>query len=123
MELRITGRHIRIDPAVKEYAETKLGGLAKYNQRTHRIEVVLDADENHRITLEAKAHVLRGAPIVVHERHRDAKGAIDLAHDALERALRKEKERVRTRSRRAGEAGAAPAGGPASGVVGAGEEE
>ena len=99
MDLRITGRHHQLDPQVTAYAREKLGGLEKYNQRAHRIEVVLDVDETHGIVLEAKAHIHRAAPIVVHERHRSARGAIDLAHDALERGMRKVKERARDRHR------------------------
>jgi ribosomal subunit interface protein len=121
VELRITGRHHQVDRDVQDYAREKLGGLEKYNQRAHRIEVILDVDEQHRIVLEAKALIHRGPPIVVHERHRNAKGAIDLAHDALERGIRKEKERARDRHRpKDGAAAAAP---PASARGGAAEEE
>jgi ribosomal subunit interface protein len=99
VELRITGRHLQVADDVKDYAREKLGGLGKYDRRTRMIEVVLAVDETRKIVLEARAHVGRGAPLVVHERHRDAKGAIDLAHDALERAIRKAKERARDRQR------------------------
>lgn len=119
MELRITGRHHQVDPAVSDYAREKLGGLEKYNQRAHRIEVIFDVDEQHRIVLEAKALIHRGRPIVVHERHRNARGAIDLAHDALERGIRKSKERARDRHRQAG--AVAPAAPPGSAA--AAEEE
>ena len=124
MELRITGRHHQVDTDVQDYAREKLGGLEKYNQRAHRIEVILDVDEQHRIVLEAKALIHRGEPIVVHERHRNAKGAIDLAHDALERGIRKEKEKARDRHRpKDGAAAPLPAAPPRSDGEQASEEE
>jgi len=122
LELRITGRHHQVDPEVSAYAREKLGGLEKYNQRAHRIEVIFDVDEQRRIVLEAKALIHRGTPIVVHERHRNAKGAIDLAHDALERGIRKSKERARDRHRQTGAAAAAGPAAPTKSAVAAEEE-
>ena len=118
MELRITGRHSKLGTALREYAEGKLAPLSKYDGRARVIEVVLD-HEALRTTVEAKAHVGRGAPLVVRAKHATPEGAIDLVHDKLEGALRRNKERVRDRHRaerrRAGEEPAgppAPAGGP-----------
>lgn len=121
MELRITGRHAKIRPSIRAYAEEKLGAVVRYDRRTRLIEVVLD-HEPHLTTIEAKAHVGTGAPIVVHAKHETPEGAVDLVHDKIERAVRKHKERVRDRNmdrRRATAAGTGAAGAAAAG----GEEE
>lgn len=116
MELRITGRHAKLRPNVREYAEEKLGPVSRYDAQTRLLEVVLD-HEAHATTVEAKAHVGKGAPLVVRSRHATPEGAIDLVHDKIESALRKRKERIRDRKRvERPEGGAAP-------VPGGGEEE
>ncbi|MCE9635973.1 MAG: ribosome-associated translation inhibitor RaiA [Planctomycetes bacterium] len=124
MELNITGRHGKLSPKVREYAEAKLEPVVRFDTRTRLIEVVLD-HEPHRTTIEARAHVGKGAPIVVHASHETAEGAVDLVHDKLERAIRKHKERARDGVRHAPDAAQAVAGGPSDGAltVGTGEEE
>lgn len=116
MELRITGRHATVNPKLRDYAADKLGPIERYDRRTRVLDVVLD-HEPLGTTIEAKAHVGKGAPLVVHAKHATAEGAIDLIHDKLERALRRNKERVRDRHRQP-DAGAAPEPG-----TGSGEEE
>lgn len=125
MEIRITGRHAKVGAEVRSYVEAKLAPVAKYDERTRLIEVVLD-HEPLSTTVEAKAHVGSGAPIVVRANHRTAEGAIDLVHDKIERAVRKHKERVRDRNldrRRAAAGGAAAAGAAAAGAAPAGSSE
>lgn len=98
MELRITGRHTKVPAAVREYAEQKLTPMVRFDGRARLLEVVLD-QEPRSTTVEAKMHVGRGAPLVVHAKHETAEGAIDLVHDKVERAMRKKKERVRDMNR------------------------
>lgn len=120
MELRITGRHSRLSKNVKDYAEEKLELVSRYDSRTRLIEAVLD-HEPHLTTIEAKAHVGRGAPVVVRAKHATPQGAIDLVHDKLERAVRKQKERRRDDHRRPHEEGGPPPAAAAAGAIG--EEE
>ena len=120
MELRITGRHSKVTPTLRAYAEEKLISVARFDGRTRLIEVILDHEQQN-TTVEAKAHVGRGAPLVVHSRHATAEGAVDLIHDKLERAIRKKKERVRDLNRLGSGGTAAAAGAP--GVPPTGEEE
>ena len=65
MELNITGRHAKLSPQVKAYAEEKLEPVIRFDTKTRLIEVVLD-HEPLATKIEAKAHVGKGAPIVVH---------------------------------------------------------
>lgn len=120
MELTIAGRHAKLSPKLRAYAEEKLEPVIRFDTKTRLIEIVLD-HEPLRTTIEAKAHVGKGAPIVVHAAHATPEGAVDLIHDKLERAIRKRKERVRDGVRRtSGPAVATPEG---AAPAGAGEEE
>lgn len=128
LELRITGRHAKIRPSIRTYAEEKLGPVVRYDRRTRLVEVILD-HEPLSTTVEAKAHVGSGAPLVVKAKHETPEGAIDLIHDKIERAVRKHKERVRDRNLERRRAAASPPAGAAAGAAGAagalagGEEE
>lgn len=106
MEVRITGRHGATPDDVKDYAHDKLGPIGKFNRHARSLEVVFDEDHLAK-TVEVIAHLDRGAPVVVHSKHEDARAAIDLAHDKLEKVLRRHKERLEGRRRDRPEPGAA----------------
>jgi putative sigma-54 modulation protein len=122
LELRITGRHAKLSPNIKSYAEEKLELVAKYDSRTRLVEAVLD-HEPLMTTIEAKAHVGKGPPLVVKAKHETPQGAIDLVHDKLERAVRKQKERKRDDHRRPHEGAAATTPAPAAEGAAGTEEE
>lgn len=92
MEVRISGRHGASDEEIKQYVEQKLESMERYNHDAHSLEVVLDEDHLSR-SVEVIAHMKRGAPVVVSAKHADARAAVDLAHDKLEKVLRRLKER------------------------------
>ena len=96
MEVRITGRHADVGDDVKAYALEKLEPLSRYYDRTRYVEVVFD-DDTIRKKLEVIAHLTRGKPLVATILHEDARAAVDLAHDKLERLLTREKEKHRNR--------------------------
>ena len=108
MEVRITGRHGDTPDEVREYAHEKLSPIGRFNRHTRSLEIVLDEDHLSK-TVEVIAHLERGAPVVVHSKHEDARAAIDLAHDKLEKVLRRHKERIEGRRRERGEPGASAA--------------
>ena len=98
MEVRITCRHGDTPDDVKDYAREKLSPIGKFNRLTRSIEVVFDEDSLSK-TVEIIAHLERGAPVVVHAKHEDLRAAIDLAHDKIEKVLRRQKKRVEGRRR------------------------
>ncbi len=125
MEVRITGRHGDLTDQLKAYVEEKLEPLSRYYQRTRFLEVILDGDHLGK-SVEVKAHLQRGAPLVVSVRHKDLFAAVDLAHDKLERLLTRRKEKVAERRKGRGEQGAASeagAGAARTDGEGRGEEE
>ncbi|UCD30063.1 MAG: ribosome-associated translation inhibitor RaiA [Planctomycetota bacterium] len=46
MQISITGRHLEISEAVKEYTRDKAGKLVRYYDRIERIEVIFDQISN-----------------------------------------------------------------------------
>ena len=125
MEVQITGRHEELTDSVKEYAQEKLGALSRFHKGLRALEVVFTEDSLEK-SVELIAHLSRGAPIVVTAKHEEPLAAVDLAHDKLERVLKKEKEKRRDLARHKGpppgaRAGEPPARGPGSRAAGGGE--
>ena len=96
MDVLISARHEDFDDEVKEYAQRKLEGLSRYFKGTRSLEVVLDGDHVSK-GVELKAHLTKGAPVVVSARHEDALTAIDIAGGKLERVLHRLKEKLEDR--------------------------
>jgi ribosomal subunit interface protein len=96
VDVRITVRHEDFDDEVKEYAERKLEGLSRYYKGTRSLEVILDGDHLAK-SVELKAHLAKGAPVMVSAKHEDAMAAIDIANGKLERVLHRVKEKLEDR--------------------------
>jgi len=96
VRLTVTGRHVVISDAMREYAEKKVQRLVRFFDRVDDIEVVADQEGG-------KSRV----ELVVRTDHRDTfvgrvdaddyYSAIDLVVDKLERQLTKHKEKLRNR--------------------------
>ena len=104
----ITGRHVDVTPAMKEYAREKAGKLAKIHERLTKIEVTLDVEHHqaHRsYVVEIVAHAERGAQLVGKVESPDLYAGVDLAEDKVVRQLIRHKDRLvdhhRPESRRA----------------------
>jgi putative sigma-54 modulation protein len=79
----ISGRHMDVTEALKNYAEAKVGKLSKYYDRIQEIEVIVNAEHN--------------ALFVAHHDSGDAYACIDGCVDKLERQLTDHKEKLRNR--------------------------
>ncbi|HXV78162.1 MAG TPA: ribosome-associated translation inhibitor RaiA [Candidatus Polarisedimenticolaceae bacterium] len=118
MQLEITGRHIEITPALREFTEEKLGKLARLLDGPLEVHVVLGI-EKHRhlaeVQVKSKYAVFAGA-----QETGDLYASIGEVADKLERQVLKHKEKMRTRKVKRGprrpeaaaemEAKASPAG-------------
>ncbi len=114
MEVRITARHGEYSSEVKDYVSDKLEPLARFNRQARSVEVILDESGVARL-VEVIAHMGRGAPLVVTAEHEDVMAAVDIAHDKLERMLRRLKERESDRRRGRTHAANVPAPTPLDG--------
>jgi len=118
MQLEITGRHVEITPALREFAEEKLRKLERLLDAPLEVHVVLSI-EKHRhmaeIQVKSRSGIFAGA-----EETADLYASIGEVVDKLETQARRHKEKLRTRRVKRGprspeaaavmEAEAAPAG-------------
>ncbi|OGR89285.1 MAG: ribosomal subunit interface protein [Elusimicrobia bacterium RIFCSPLOWO2_01_FULL_59_12] len=99
MELNMTARHLKLTPALSEYAQRKLEKAKKYFGRLIWAQVILDVEKNRHIA-EFVVHAARHT-FTAKEESADLYAAIDLASDKIDEQLRRHKERQRP-SRAAG---------------------
>jgi putative sigma-54 modulation protein len=94
MQLEITGRHIEITPALREFAEEKLGKLERLLDGPLEVHVVLGI-EKHRHTAEIQVKSRNGVFSGTQETG-DLYASIGEVADKLERQALKHKEKART---------------------------
>ena len=95
MQLDITGRHVEITPALREFAEEKLRKLERLLDPPLEIHVVLGI-EKHRHTAEIQVKSKSGVFSGTQETG-DLYVSIGEVVDKLERQARRHKEKLRTR--------------------------
>jgi putative sigma-54 modulation protein len=87
MQVTVTFRHVRSSEALREYAEEKIGRLQRYLHRpmdAHVILSVLKKAQRAEVSL-----VANGKPLFADEETDDLYSAIDLAHDKIERQVKR----------------------------------
>jgi len=91
MNLTISGHHLDITPAIREYLETKLERVTRHFDHVIDMNVILSVDKL-RQKVEANVH-LRGKDIHVEAIEADMYTAIDMLADKLDRQVIKHKEK------------------------------
>jgi len=92
MQLTITGHHIDVSPALRDYVDTKLGKLARHFDHMTDIHCVLTVEKlEHKA--EATIH-LSGGTIHADATEPDMYAAVDGLVDKLSRQVTKHKEKV-----------------------------
>ncbi len=103
MNYNIRGENITITPAIREYAEKKIGRLERYFEQainsTVNINMKVQPDKKQKVevTIVMKHLVLRAE-----ETTSDMYAAIDLISEKLERQIRKHKKKVNRKWREKG---------------------
>ncbi|MGL5122822.1 MAG: ribosome hibernation-promoting factor, HPF/YfiA family [Fusobacteriaceae bacterium] len=95
MKMVIHGRHLAITPAMREYAEEKIGRIKKYYENILEIDVTLSAIKSKTgpsHTVEALVFV-NGATIKGSSTESDLYAAMDAVSDILETQVKKRKEK------------------------------
>lgn len=97
MKFNIRGQKIDVTPAIKEYAEKKIGKLEKYFSKSDEITATIllkvrGKEQIVEVTIPIKKIVLRAE-----ETNKDLYAAIDLVSEKLERQIRKNKTRIAQR--------------------------
>src|SRR5258708_2029272 len=93
MNINITGRHLRLTPAIRAYVEEKAQKAQRYFNHITRTQVVLSVEK-----LTHQAEIIVHAPKQTFRalaEGADLYAAVDLASDKIDAQLKKHKERLR----------------------------
>ena len=92
MNMKITGHHVELTPAIREYASNKLERVIRHFDHVTSVHVILSVDK-----LVQKAEVtlhVKGKDIYADATDANLYASIDLVTDKLDRQVVKHKERV-----------------------------
>jgi len=102
MNFKLSGHHLDITPALREYVETKLERVIRHFDQVIGVSVLLSVDnhkeKDRRQYAEINLH-LKGKDVFVESHHEDLYAAIDLLVDKLDRQVIKYKDRVQAHDR------------------------
>lgn len=92
MQLTVTGHHLAVSPALREYVDKKLGRLARHFDNMTDIHCVLTVEK---AVHKAEATVrISGGTLYADARETDVYAAIDGLVDKLSRQVIKHKEKI-----------------------------
>ncbi len=92
MQINLTGHHIEITPALKQYVDAKLEKLERHFDHVNNVHVILTV-EKLRHKAEANVHV-SGNHLFADAVEEDMYAAIDGLVDKLDRQVKKHKEKI-----------------------------
>ena len=97
MNLTISGHHLEVTPALREYVLTKLDRVTRHFDQVVDINVLLTVEKltekERRQKAEVTLHV-KGKDIFVEQSHEDLYAAIDQLMDKLDRQVCRHKDRL-----------------------------
>ena len=91
MNLHLSGHHLEITPAMREYVTNKLGRVTRHFDHVIEVNLILSVDKLKQ-KIEAKVH-MSGKDIFVESSDTDMYAAIDILVDKLDRQIIKHKEK------------------------------
>jgi len=91
----ISGKHIDITEAIRNYAEDKTSKFTRYYDRINRVEVIIDGNKGGSISVEIIASAEHNKIFIGRETGQDAYKCMDVAVHKLERQLRRRKGKER----------------------------
>jgi putative sigma-54 modulation protein len=97
MNLQISGRHLEITPALREYVTEKLERVIRHFDHVIEVNAVLSV-EKLKQKAEATVH-LSGKDIFVESVSEDLYAAIDTLADKLDRQVQKHKQKLQDHHR------------------------
>ena len=100
MNLNITGHHVEVTPAIREYVVQKLDRVIRHFDHVTSTHVILSVEK-----LKQKAEVtlhVKGKDIFVENAHEDLYAAIDQLMDKLDRQVCRHKEMLQDHHRQGG---------------------
>ena len=105
MNLTITGHHLEVTPALREYVRTKLDRVTRHFDQVVDVGVRLSVENLKEKERRQKAAVtlhVKGRDIAVEQAHEDLYAAIDQLMDKLDRQVVRHKDKVQDHHHQAG---------------------
>jgi len=93
MQINITGHHVEITPALRDYVNEKLQKIERHFSNITNVYVTLTVDKKFQQMAEAKVN-LAGGEIFAESECENMYAAIDLLVDKLDRQVVKHKEKL-----------------------------
>ncbi len=97
MNLTISGHHLEVTPALREYVTTKLDRITRHYQQVVDVKVILTVEKQkekeRRQRAECNIHV-KGNDMFAESAHSDLYAAVDDLFDKLDRQVVRHKDRV-----------------------------
>ena len=100
MQLDVTGHHMNVTPALKDYVKAKLQRLERHFDNVTLAHVVLTVEKQSQIA-EATVHV-SGGKLYAEAAEEDMYAAIDAMSDKLDRQIKRHKEKITDHHRATG---------------------
>ena len=95
MLFTITGKHIEITEAIRNYAQEKTEKLPRYYDSINRVEVIIEGNEGGNPSVEIIVGAEHSNVFIARETGEDTYACIDIAVHKIERQLRRKKEKQR----------------------------
>jgi len=97
MDLTISGHHLDVTPALREYVLTKLDRVKRHFDQVVDVSVLLTVEKLKEKERRQRAEVtlrVKGRDIFIEQSHEDLYAAIDQLMDKLDRQVMRHKDRV-----------------------------
>ncbi len=97
MNLKISGHHVELTPALMEYVQNKLERIKRHFDNVIDITVTLAVDANTEKDKRQRAEInlhMRGKDLHVESEAQDMYAAIDLLMDKLDRQVLRHKDKI-----------------------------
>ncbi len=94
MQINLTGHHVDITPALRDYVNNKFQKIQRYFSNITNVHVILSVDKKFQQKAEARLHLAK-AEVFAESEADDMYAAIDLLIDKLDRQVLKHKEKLK----------------------------
>ena len=97
MNLKISGHHLELTPALREYVQNKLERIKRHFDNVIDVTVILAVDSNTEKDKRQRAEInvhMRGKDLHVESEAADMYAAIDLLMDKLDRQVLRHKDKI-----------------------------
>ena len=98
MQITVSGHQVIVTPALRDYAESKLGRIVRHFEHLHDAAVVLSVEKLFQ-KAEATVHCAVNKTIHADATGADLYAAIDGLADKLDRQVKKHKEKIQNHHR------------------------